>query len=91
MGINATSGDPRAIFVFRLVEGSDGEEQPTVFHFNMLEASSYILAQRFEMRDDDVLYIGEAEANRPSRVVQVLSQLFFPLLTLQATLNNGNN
>mgnify|MGYP001792123063 FL=1 len=90
-GANAAAGDPRAIFVFRLVEGSDGEKKPTVFHFNMLEASSYILAQRFEMRDDDVLYIGEAEANRPSRVVQVLSQLFFPLVTLQATLNNGNN
>lgn len=88
-GSNPNSGDPSAIFVFRIVEGPDGQEQPKVFHFNMLEASSYILAQRFEMRDKDVLYVGEAEANRPTRVVQVLSQLFLPLLTLQNTLNNG--
>lgn len=88
-GSNPNSGDPSAIFVFRIIEGEDGREQPTVFHFNMLDASSYILAQRFEMRDKDVLYVGEAEANRPSKVIQVLSQLFFPLTTLQNTLNNN--
>lgn len=89
-GSNPNTGDPSAIFVFRIAEGAGGAAQPVVYHFNMLEASSYILAQRFEMRDQDVLYVGDAEANRPSRLVQILSQLFFPLVTLQNTFSNGN-
>lgn len=90
-GSNPNAGDPRAIFVFRLVPQTDGTEMPTVYHFNMMEASSYILAQRFAMRDKDVLYVGNAEANQPSKLVQIVSQLFFPLVTLGQVVSNGNN
>lgn len=90
-GSNPNAGDPRAIFVFRLVPQADGTEVPTVYHFNMMEASSYILAQRFAMRDKDVLYVGNAEANQPSKLVQIVSQLFFPLVTLGQVVSNGNN
>ncbi|QKG72812.1 polysaccharide export protein [Erythrobacter mangrovi] len=89
-GSNPNAGDPRAIFVFRILEGQDGVEVPTVFHLNMTEASSYILAQRFAMSDKDVLYVGNAEANQPTKLVQILSQLFYPLVTLERVLN-GNN
>lgn len=81
-GANANAGDPRAIFVFRLTTGADGAEVPTVYHFNMMEASSFILAQRFAMHDKDVLYVGNAEANQPTKLVQIISQLFFPLVSL---------
>lgn len=81
-GSNPNVGDPRAIFVFRLVPGADGNEVPTVYHFNMMEASTFILAQRFAMHDKDVLYIGNAEANQPTKLVQIISQLFFPLVSL---------
>lgn len=81
-GANANAGDPRAIFVFRLVPGADGAEVPIVYHFNMMEASSFILAQRFAMHDKDVLYVGNAEANQPTKLVQIISQLFFPLVSL---------
>jgi polysaccharide export outer membrane protein len=90
-GSSAYAGDPRAIFVFRIVPGPDGSEVPTVYHFNMMEASSYILAQRFAMRDKDVLYIGNAAANQPTKLVQLVGQLFFPLLTAGQLLSGGNN
>lgn len=86
-GSNANTGDPRAIFVFRNHVGPDGMEMPTVYHFNMMEASSYILAERFKMQDKDVLYIGNAEANQPTKLVQIVSQLFFPLVTLGQVIN----
>lgn len=89
-GTNPNAGDPRAIFVFRIVNGPDGSETPTVYHFNMMEASSFILSQRFAMRDRDVLYIGNAEANQPTKLVQIISQLFFPLVTLEGVINRGN-
>lgn len=89
-GTNPNAGDPRAIFVFRIVEEQDGSEAPFVYHFNMMEASSFILSQRFAMRDRDVLYVGNAEANQPTKLVQIISQLFFPLVTLEGVINRGN-
>lgn len=90
-GSNPNAGDPRAIFVFRIVSGTDGREVPTVYHLNMMEASTYILAQRFVMRDKDVLYIGNAAANQPTKLVQIISQLFFPLLTLGNVVSSNSN
>lgn len=89
-GANPNAGDPRAIFVFRFVKGTEGEDIPTVYHLNMMEARSYILAQRFTMKDKDVLYIGNAEANQPNKLVQIVSQLFFPLATFQGVINSNN-
>lgn len=82
-GSNPNTGDPRAIFVFRIDKGPDGEDKPVVYHLNMMRASSYLLAQRFAMADKDVLYIGNAEANQPTKLTQIISQLFFPLVALQ--------
>jgi polysaccharide export outer membrane protein len=89
-GTNANSGDPRAIFLFRFVPDPDGSETPTVYHFNMMQASSYLLAQRLAIKDKDVLYIGNAEANQPTKLVQIVSQLFFPLVTLEGVINRPN-
>lgn len=82
-GANPASGDARAIFVFRIDRDEAGNEVPVVYHFNMMQASSYILAQRFDMKDKDVVYVGNALANQPTKLIQVLSQLFFPLVALQ--------
>lgn len=86
-GSNPNTGDPRAIFIFRISKGANGEDAPIVYHFNMMRASSYLLAQRFAMTDKDVLYIGNAAANQPTKLVQIVSQLFFPLVALQNVSN----
>jgi len=82
-GTNPNAGNARAIFVFRIDRDETGKEVPIVYHFNMMQASSYILAQKFDMKDKDVVYVGNALANQPSKLIQVLSQLFFPLVALQ--------
>jgi polysaccharide biosynthesis/export protein len=82
-GSNPNAGDPRAIFVFRTAKDADGELKPAVYHLNMMRASSYLLAQRFAMADKDVLYVGNAAANQPTKLTQIISQLFFPLVALQ--------
>lgn len=82
-GANPNAGNARAIFVFRIDRDETGKETPIVYHFNLMQASSYILAQKFAMNDKDVVYVGNALANQPSKLIQVLSQLFFPLVALQ--------
>lgn len=83
-GANPNAGDAAAIFVFRYVPQADGIEIPTVYHLNMMRAGAYLLSQRFRMRDGDVLYVGNARANQPTKFVQLLSQLFVPVATARA-------
>ena len=86
-GANPNTGDPRAIFVFRIGKDETGENSPVVYHLNMMQARSYLLAQSFMMTDKDVLYLGNAAANQPTKLVQIVSQLFFPLVALQNLAN----
>lgn len=81
-GANPNTGDAKAIFVFRFETDEAGVQHPRVYHLNMLEAGSFFLAQRFAMRDKDVLYVGNAAANQPSKLVQIISQLFAPIVTV---------
>lgn len=83
-GANPNAGDAAAIFIFRYVPRRDGTEQPTVYHLNMMRAGAYLLSQRFRMRDGDVLYVGNARANQPTKFVQLISQLFVPVATARA-------
>lgn len=83
-GPNPNLGDPAAIFVFRYVDDpqAPGTRKPVVYHINMMNTGSYFLAQNFAMRDKDVLYFGNARANQPSKLVQLISQLFSPVVAV---------
>ena len=83
-GANPNAGDAAAVFVFRYVPQPNGTEQPTVYHLNMMRPGAYLLSQRFQMRDRDVLYVGNARANQLTKFVQLLSQLFVPVATARA-------
>lgn len=93
-GVNPGVGNPAAIFVFRYVRNAQGNDVPMVYHLNMMKTGSYFLAQRFMMQDKDVLYFGNAAANQPSKLIQLISQLFSPILTVTSavqTVQNSNN
>ena len=68
--------------MFRIVKGDKGEDMPTVYHFDMMRTGSFFLAQQFAMRDHDTLYVGNARANQPSKLIQIISQLFSPIVTV---------
>jgi polysaccharide export outer membrane protein len=82
-GPNPQSGDAAAIFLFRYVPTAAGTEEPVVYHLNMMRPGAMFLAQRFMMKDKDLLYVGNARANQPTKFVQLLSQLFIPVATVR--------
>lgn len=86
-GSNPGAGNPAAVFVFRFEKAADGTESPVAYHVNMMRASGYFLSQRFVMQDKDVLYVGNSEANQPSKVISLASQLFGPLVILNSVVN----
>ena len=83
-GANPNAGDAAAVFVFRYVPAANGAEVPTVYHLNMMRPGAYLLSQRFQMQDRDVLYVGNARANQLTKFVSLLSQLFVPVATARA-------
>ncbi|WP_313737141.1 polysaccharide biosynthesis/export family protein [Sphingobium yanoikuyae] len=86
-GASANFGDPAAIFLFRYVRNAQGKEVPMVYHLNMMQTGSYFIAQKFIMQDKDVLYFGNAAANQPGKLVQLISQLFSPILTVTSAVS----
>ncbi|WBO22733.1 polysaccharide biosynthesis/export family protein [Sphingomonas abietis] len=98
-GPNDGRADPKSVFVFRLPSGetaptaaaqpgdpatsSAAAIKPVVYRIDMLSAQNYFLAQRFMMHDKDVVYIANASANQPLKLVQALGQLFSPVLAVQ--------
>lgn len=80
-GANPNLGDAKAIFVFRFVKAEGESEKPVVYHLNMMNPGGYLISQRFAMNDKDVIYIGNASANQPSKLIQLVSQLFSPVVT----------
>jgi polysaccharide export outer membrane protein len=53
-GAHPQAGDAKAIFVFRY----DDAGAAVVYHLDMMRGGAFFLAQRFAMRDKDVLYVG---------------------------------
>jgi polysaccharide export outer membrane protein len=90
-GTNPGMGDPAAIFLFRYVQDEQGNEVPVVYHLNMMKTGTYFLAQRFAMKDKDVLYFGNAAANQPTKVLNLISQLFSPIMTVTAAVQTVQN
>jgi polysaccharide export outer membrane protein len=96
-GPNDNRADPHSVFVFRLLpepapagtlSGDPAQPvktvlKPVAYRIDMLRAQNYFMAQRFAMRDKDVVYIANAPGNQPLKLVQALSQLFAPAITVQ--------
>ena len=85
-GANPSAGDAGAIFVFRYVPTTAGVEEPVVYHVNMMKPGALLLSQRFMMNDKDLLYVGNAQANQPSKFIQLVSQLFVPVVYARSTI-----
>jgi polysaccharide export outer membrane protein len=85
-GPNDAQADPSAIFLFRYDGIPDAPEAglPKIYRLDMLKPESYFLAQRFAMRDKDVIYIANAAAVQPSKLVNIINQLFSPFVTARA-------
>jgi polysaccharide biosynthesis/export protein len=90
-GPSDARADPRAIFVFRSSTDRTGDvhddQQPTIYRLNLMHPSGYFAAQKFLMRDKDLIYIGNASSNLPTKFVQIINLLFSPVFSVRAATN----
>ena len=67
-GVNQNSADPNGIYVLR---GTDGKK-PEIFHLNAGRAYGLLLAERFEMQAQDVIFVDTAGISSWNRVISQL-------------------
>ncbi len=67
-GVSQTTANPSAIFVIR---GSAGDE-PEIFHLDAQYATGMVLADRFELEAQDVVFVDTAGVSQWNRVISQL-------------------
>lgn len=95
-GPDDNRADPTAVFLFRdagtgskigangIQAGTATTGAPVIYRLDMTKPSSYFLAQRFVMRDKDVIYVGNARINQTRKLVEIVNLLFTPIFTARA-------
>jgi polysaccharide export outer membrane protein len=67
-GVSTTTGDPRQIYVVRTATGGE----PEIFHLDASAPVSYVLAEGFELKARDVVYVDPAPLVRWNRVISLI-------------------
>ena len=67
-GVNQNSANPSAIYVIR---GSN-KDKPEIFHLDAQYATGMLLAERFEMQAQDVIFVDTAGISQWNRVISQL-------------------
>lgn len=77
--------DAKGVFIFRHElrdRGGTPVVQPVIYRLNLLDPASYFAAQRFQMREKDVMLIANARSNQLAKFVQMVNQLAAPVVTV---------
>lgn len=84
-GVNETQADPKAVYLFRSGQNSATPNAPRmVYKINLMDPTAYFAMQELKIRDKDLIYVANARANMPSKLISILNQLFAPVVTLKA-------
>ena len=96
-GFQDDRADPGGVFLFRweppVVAGADTSRYPTnsdgnvpvIYQVNMKEPQTYFAAQKFQMRDGDVVYVANSKLADLQRFVNILASSIIPLATVRNT------
>jgi polysaccharide export outer membrane protein len=67
-GVSPYSGDPRQVFVVRVADPT----KPEIFHLDISSPLAFVLAEGFELRDRDVVYVDPVPLVRWNRVISLI-------------------
>lgn len=83
-GPDDARADPSGVFIFRIEQRQDGEslvERPVIYRLNLLDPRSYFAAQRFQMRERDIMLVANARTNNLKKFMEMVNLLAGPGLT----------
>src|SRR5207248_1303015 len=93
-GLQDQRSDPAGVFLFRFeppkivnalgrpqLRTGPGGSSPMVYRLDLRAAKSYFLAQRFPLRDKDIVYVANADFNELQKFFTLLNTLTGPVIT----------
>jgi polysaccharide export outer membrane protein len=83
-GLNDDKADPAGVFIFRIErrdEGGTWVEKPVIYRLSLLDPAGYFAAQRFQMRERDVMLVANARTNNLRKFIEMVNQLTSPVVT----------
>ncbi len=90
-GLNGELADPKGVFIFRwekpsLLSGvvptgavAQDRAVPVIYRVDLKDPKTYLAAQRFQMRDGDVLYVAHSRTSDFRRFLSVVASSLVPL------------
>ena len=102
-GLNDDLANPKGVFLFRYepvsivraldqpiaTRAPDGIS-PVVYRFDLADASSYFIADRFPVRDKDIIFVADAGAAQVQKLFTLFSTVTGPILTGLLVCSIGN-
>jgi polysaccharide export outer membrane protein len=97
-GLDDAKADPAGVFLMRYEPSSlvrqlvatptvAPDKQglvPVIFRLDLSDANSYLLAQRFAMRDKDAIYVADTQYGLLSKLVYLVTNASYPFITAAA-------
>ena len=90
-GLRSDTADAAGVFIFRWqkpagsavdpTSAPSGPGDPVVYRINLQQPQTYLLAQKFEMRDGDILYVASSRTSEFQRFLGILSSSILPIAT----------
>ncbi|MEG8219532.1 polysaccharide export protein [Sphingomonas sp. HH69] len=62
---------------------------PVIYRFNLKDPATFFAAQKFPMRDKDIIYVSTAPLVDVSRFTSIISATVFPILSLETIFNRN--
>jgi polysaccharide biosynthesis/export protein len=88
-GLRTDTADPKGVFIFRWQRPAsmaidpnsdrDGSGVPVIYRIDLKQPESYLAAQKFEMRDGDVLYVSNSPISDFQRFIGVVASSLLPI------------
>ncbi|WP_293573235.1 polysaccharide biosynthesis/export family protein [Phaeobacter sp.] len=72
-GISRETGDVSQVYVLRASSDPRVPEEVTAWHLNARSAANYILATKFELRPDDVIFVAENPVTKWGRTLRQIT------------------
>ena len=102
-GLRDDLANPKGVFLFRYEPGSilralglplaahasDGAS-PVAYRFDFSDASSYLLAEQFPVRDKDIIFVADAGAVQVGKLFTLLQTVTGPVITGLLVCRTGN-
>jgi polysaccharide export outer membrane protein len=92
-GLRSDTADPRGVFIFRWQKpaGIAGDPRtslavqgvPVIYRIDLKQPETYLAAQKFEMRNGDVLYISNSPVSDFQRFLGLVASSILPISTVR--------